>query len=329
MRDTQTLPADSAGTIERAAAIMRTRGLVAFPTETVYGLGALGLDALAVASIFEAKGRPRFDPLILHIADCNELEGIAQVSEAAWRIAERYWPGPLTLVLPRGPAVPDIITSGLPTVAVRVPAHPVAHALIQAVGSPVAAPSANRFGRLSPTTAAHVVDGLEGRIDLIIDGGPTQRGVESTIISVDDGRPLLLRHGAIPAEEIEETLGAPLERRRSTSRPKAPGQLDSHYAPRTPVVLADHRVANPLNAGLVVLSRSEDDTEYAAIEELSPTGDLTEAATNLFAALHRLDSLGLDCIVVRPVPEIGLGSAIMDRIRRAAYGSTTEMNRET
>lgn len=318
-RDTMILPARAPGAIEHAARVLLGGGLVAFPTETVYGLGALGLDADAAAGIFEAKGRPSFDPLILHIADAGLLDRVAHVNETAARLAERFWPGPLTLVMPRVTEVPDIVTSGLPTVAVRVPAHPVAHALLEAVGAPVAAPSANPFGKLSPTTAAHVAAGLTGRIDLIIDGGATMRGLESTIVSVAEDEPVLLRVGAIPAEEIEEMLGRRIERHVPTSRPATPGQLDSHYAPHTPVIVGEEAATDPSRTGLVVLRRLPADEAYAAVEELSPDSDLTEAAKNLFAAMHRLDALGLDLIIVRPVPETGLGAAIMDRMRRAAF----------
>ena len=321
-RLTHTIPAETPGAIEHAAKVLLDGGLVAFPTETVYGLGALGLDSEAAGRIFEAKGRPSFDPLILHIAHVSELERVAEVNEAARRMAERFWPGPLTLVMPRSEAVPDIVTSGLTTVAVRVPAHPVAHALLEAVGEPVAAPSANPFGKLSPTTAAHVQAGLSGRIDLILDGGATMRGLESTIIGVAEDVPVLLRTGAIPAEEIEEMLGVRLERHVPTSRPATPGQLDSHYAPHTPVIVSTEPVSDPSRTGLVVLRRTGLDGDFAAVEELSAEGDLTEAAKNLFAALHRLDALGLDLIVVRPVPETGLGAAIMDRMRRAAFKSS-------
>ena len=319
LRTTRLMLAEEPGAIEHAAEVLLDGGLVAFPTETVYGLGALGLDSDAAGRIFEAKGRPSFDPLILHIAHAPELERVAEVNEAAWRMAERFWPGPLTLVMPRSTAVPDIVTSGLPTVAVRVPAHPVAHALLEAVGEPVAAPSANPFGKLSPTTATHVRTGLSGRIDVILDGGPTARGLESTIISVAEDVPVLLRTGAIPAEEIEEMLGVRLERYVPTSRPATPGQLDSHYAPHTPVIVSTEPVADPSRTGLVVLRKTGVEKDFAAVEELSADGDLTEAAKNLFAALHRLDALGLDLIVVRPVPETGLGAAIMDRMRRAAF----------
>lgn len=317
-RVTEMLPADEPGAIERAARVLLDGGLVAFSTETVYGLGALGLDAEMAASIFLAKGRPRFDPLILHVANARQVETVAHMNEAAWRLAERFWPGPLTLVVPRTADVPDIVTSGLSTVAVRVPAHPVAHSLLEAVGQPVAAPSANPFGRLSPTTAAHVMAGLSGRIDLVIDGGPTSRGLESTIVSVAEGAPVLLRTGSIAAEEIEELLGMRVERRTSSSRPASPGQLESHYAPRTPLIISEGPAKQPGRAGLVTLGREEEDGGWAAVEVLSASGDLTEAATHLFAALHRLDALGLDVIVFRPVPAVGLGAAIMDRVRRAA-----------
>lgn len=323
-RTTLLLHAHEPGVIERAAGVLLDGGLVAFPTETVYGLGALGLDADAAASIFVAKGRPNFDPLILHLARAEQIERVAHVEDAAWRIAEHFWPGPLTLVLPRTEAVPDIVTSGLPSVAVRVPAHPVAHALLAAVGEPLAAPSANPFGKLSPTTAAHVRAGLGGRIDMILDAGPTSRGLESTIVSLVRGTPVILRSGAIPAEQIEEWLGMRLERQVPTSRPSSPGQLDAHYAPHTPVVISDERPEHPARTGLVVLRSTEADEGYAAVEELSPSGDLTEAARHLFAALHRLDALGLDLIVVRPVPETGLGAAIMDRMRRAAFRAPSD-----
>ncbi len=315
---TKLLPAEEPGAIERAARVLLDGGLVAFPTETVYGLGALGLDAEAAASIFLAKGRPRFDPLILHLSCPEQIERVAQIDETARLLAERFWPGPLTLVVPKRPVVPDLVTSGLSSVAVRVPAHPVAHALLEAVSQPVAAPSANPFGRLSPTTAAHVMAGLAGRIDLVLDGGPTLRGLESTIVSVAEGAPVLLRTGAVAVEEIEELLAMRVERRLSSSRPAAPGQLDAHYAPRTPLVISEGPAASGARAGLVTLRGDDEDGEWEAVEVLSSSGDLTEAATHLFAALHRLDALGLDAIVFRPVPTVGLGAAIMDRVQRAA-----------
>ncbi|MBU2601824.1 MAG: threonylcarbamoyl-AMP synthase [Actinobacteria bacterium] len=307
------------GAIERAAQIIRAGGLVAFPTETVYGLGALGLDPLACARIFEAKRRPHFDPLILHVAEVRAVDAVGHMQPTAIVLAERFWPGPLTLVLPRHAVVPDIVTSGMQTVAVRVPAHPVAHRLLEAVGTPVAAPSANPFGRLSPTTAEHVAAGLGDRIDAILDGGPADRGLESTIIDVTGDAPALLRAGAIALEEIESLLGRVIDRRLSSSRPAAPGQLEAHYAPRTPLLLSEPGASTDLRAaGLLTLTRREGDDRFAAVEELSASGDLCQAAVRFFAALHRLDERGLDVIYARPLSETGLGVAIMDRLRRAA-----------
>ncbi len=304
--------------IERAAQIIRAGGLVAFPTETVYGLGALGLDPLACARIFEAKRRPHFDPLILHVADVSQVDAVGHMGPTALILAGHFWPGPLTLVLPRRAVVPDIVTSGLETVAVRVPAHPVAHRLLEAVGTPVAAPSANPFGRLSPTTAEHVAAGLGDRIDAILDGGPADRGLESTIIDVTGDTPTLLRAGAIAVEDIEALLGRVIDRRLSSSRPAAPGQLDAHYAPSTPLLLGEPGATADLDAaGLLTLTRGKDDDRFAVVEELSDSGDLRQAATRFFAALHRLDERGLDVIYARPLPETGLGVAIMDRLRRA------------
>lgn len=292
---------------------------MAFPTETVYGLGALGLDPLACSRIFEAKGRPHFDPLILHVAEAHAVDAVGRMQPTAIVLAEHFWPGPLTLVLRRRSVVPDIVTSGLETVAVRVPAHPVAHRLLAAVGTPVAAPSANPFGRLSPTTAEHVAAGLGNRIDAILDGGPADRGLESTIIDVTGDEPALLRAGAIAVEDIESLLSRAVERRPSSSRPAAPGQIEAHYAPHTPVLLGEPGATTDLTgAGLLTLVRREGDDRFAAVEELSGSGDLREAATRFFAALHRLDEHGLDVIYARPLPETGLGVAIMDRLRRAA-----------
>jgi L-threonylcarbamoyladenylate synthase len=304
--------------IARAAVLLRQGGVVAFPTETVYGLGALAFDARAVARIFEIKGRPSFDPLIVHIADRAMLgEVAAAVPAAAEALIEQFWPGPLTLVLKKRPAVPGLVTAGLPTVAVRMSDHPVARALLEAVGSPLAAPSANPFGRLSPTRAEHVARMLGDRVDLILDGGATRYGIESTIVALEP-RPALLRPGAIAAEQIE-TLSGPLERTRLTSDVRAPGQLEQHYAPATPLRLIDPRLvaqAERLRAG--VISPRDSHEGYAASRTLSPRGDLREAAANLFEMLHALDALGLDRIDAAPVTEAGLGLAIMDRLRRAA-----------
>ncbi|MGA2760910.1 MAG: L-threonylcarbamoyladenylate synthase [Candidatus Cybelea sp.] len=304
--------------IARAAVLLRQGGVVAFPTETVYGLGALAFDARAVARIFEIKGRPSFDPLIVHVADRAMLgEVAAAVPAAAEVLIERFWPGPLTLVLKKRPAVPGLVTAGLPTVAVRMSDHPVARALLEAVGSPLAAPSANPFGRLSPTRAEHVARMLGDRVDLILDGGATKYGIESTIVALEP-RPALLRPGAIAPEQIE-ALSGPLERTRPTSDVRAPGQLEQHYAPATPLRLIDPRLvpqAERFRAGVITLRDSHEG--YAASRTLSPRGDLREAAANLFEMLHALDALGLDRIDAAPLTEAGLGLAIMDRLRRAA-----------
>ena len=317
--------------IERAARLVREGGLVAFPTETVYGLGADALNPRAVARVFEVKGRPRFDPLIVHVAGPSWLEGLCrEVPEAARTLIERFWPGPLTLVLPKTPRVPGIVTAGLPTVAVRMPAHPVALELIRKAERPIAAPSANPFGYLSPTTAEHVYEGLDARVDLILDGGPCPVGVESTILDLAGGAPELLRAGGLPVEEIERALGQPVRRPpepepEDEGRPaRAPGRLPRHYAPRTPLTLvplgAGARAKPPCaRAGLLLFREPPRRPEgFAIIEVLSPTGDLREAAARLFEALHRLDRAGLDCLVAERVPEEGLGRAINERLRKAA-----------
>lgn len=324
--------AADASNLARAAAILRTGGLVALPTETVYGLGANALNAQAVARIFEAKGRPFFDPLIVHAPSLEAVQQLVQsIPPAALELARRCWPGPVTLVLPKRDIVPDIVTAGLPSVAVRVPAHPVALELLRLAGVPVAAPSANRFGAISPTLAEHVASDLGSSVDMILDGGPCESGVESTVISfLEPSVPTLLRPGALPVETIEAIVGKVRKRAHSTSRPgvaaASPGMLEKHYAPRTPMSLlsapADAHLAAELPAsqrvGLLCLKRPADVSRYAAVEELSPAGDLRQAAARLFAAMRALDTAGLDVIVAEPVPEHGLGLAINDRLRRAA-----------
>jgi L-threonylcarbamoyladenylate synthase len=304
--------------IARAAVLLRQGGVVAFPTETVYGLGALAFDARAVARIFEIKGRPAFDPLIVHVADRSMLgEIVAAVPAAGETLIERFWPGPLSLVLKKRPAVPGLVTAGLSTVAVRISDHPVARALLEAVGSPLAAPSANPFGRLSPTRAEHVAHMLGDRVDLILDGGATTLGIESTIVAVEP-RPALLRPGAIALEPIEAAIG-PLERTTAGSKVRAPGQLEQHYAPATPLRLVDPKLvpqSERLRAGVITLRDVHEG--YSASRTLSRRGDLREAAANLFEMLHELDALGLDRIDAAAVTETGLGLAIMDRLRRAA-----------
>lgn len=315
------LPAADGATIAEAAAVLRRGGLVAFPTETVYGLGADAFNPRAVARVFEVKARPSFDPLIVHLAASNERDRVSATDDPRVAIlAARFWPGPLTLVLPRRPEVPDLVTSGLDTVGVRVPAHPAARAMIAAAGTPVAAPSANPFGYVSPTTAAHVAELLGPAVDLVIDGGPCRVGVESTILSLAGEAPLLLRPGGIPREALEEALGVPLPLAGRAERPLAPGQLPRHYATRTPLTILAGE-AGPLPEGhrrVGLLAWRGAAAGYAAVEILAPDGSPETAAASLFAALRRLDAAGLDLIVAEPCEETGLGHAIMDRLRRAA-----------
>jgi L-threonylcarbamoyladenylate synthase len=305
--------------IRSAAQSLRAGGVVAFPTETVYGLGALALNARAAARIFEIKERPSFDPLIVHVGDEDMLALVARgISPLARELMRRFWPGALTIVLPRGDAVPRIVTAGLPSVAVRMPSHPVALALLRETGAPIAAPSANRFGGLTPTRAQHVEKMLGQRVECILDAGPTQLGVESTIVRLDP-RPALLRPGAIAAEEIEAIAG-PLERSvDERGAPLAPGRLAHHYAPSTPLrVVASAGVPAAERQGSGYLAFQHAPQGYAAVRVLSASGDLGDAAARLFDLLHELDALGLERIDAEPVPERGLGLAIMDRLRRAA-----------
>ena len=310
---TEILQADQSG-FAMASAIWSAGGLVAFPTETVYGLGADARNDRAVARIFEAKGRPRFNPLIVHVASAAAARRYVTWPDAAEILASAFWPGPLTLVLPlRADAgLSPLVTADLPTLAIRVPAHPVAQALLAAFGGPVAAPSANPSGRISPTTAAHVRAGLAGRIEAVVEGGACPVGVESTIVGLGD-MPRLLRPGGVPVEAIEDALGGPLAQHAPGDPLVAPGQMQSHYAPGAPVRLNAHE----RRAGEVFLG-------FGAVEadmNLSPSGDLVEAAANLFGHLHALDARGAP-IAVSPIPEIGLGRAINDRLRRAAAPRT-------
>lgn len=318
--------------INAAAQTLRSGGLVAFPTETVYGLGANALDADAVAKIFELKGRPRFDPLIVHIAEPASLSQVAEaIPDQAQKLIDQFWPGPLSLVLPKRSSVPDIVTAGLSSVAVRCPDHEVARKLIRTAGVPVSAPSANRFGMVSPTTAAHVSDQFADQLPCVLDDGPCRIGVESTVVSfveTPDGQPLLLRHGGITQEEIETLLGPIGTHTHQETAPTAPGQLSRHYSPSTPLVLANtSSVSEQTRSELDVVTtkcgllRFSGDTSldgFDAVEVLSADGSLRQAAVNLFAALRRLDSQGLDLIIAEPVPEVELGRAINDRLRRAA-----------
>ncbi|MCS7304437.1 MAG: L-threonylcarbamoyladenylate synthase [Thermoguttaceae bacterium] len=311
----------SASEIQQAAERIRSGGLVAFPTETVYGLGANALDRTAVQKVFQIKNRPSNDPLIVHVGSLQQAQSLVlEFPESARRLAQRYWPGPLSLVLPKAPCIPDEVTAGLPTVAVRMPAHAVALALLWQAQVPIAAPSANPFGRLSPTTADHVRQQIGQQVDIILDGGPCWVGVESTIVSFAHGQPTLLRPGGIPLEQIEELIG-PVQIPASMDLPgQAPGRFPRHYAPHTPLVIGwdPPLEAEGKRIGLLCLQPPPQREPFAMVEVLSQTGDLAEAAANLYAALRRLDQAGLDLILAHPMPEIGLGRAIMDRLRKAS-----------
>ncbi len=317
--------APQADRIARAAAVLVCGGLVAFPTETVYGLGALALDANAVQRIFTAKGRPANNPVIVHVAEIAEAVAIsAEWPDAAERLARRFWPGPLTLIVPRGAAVPDVTTAGGPTVAIRVPAHPVALALLYAVGAPVAAPSANRSSELSPTHADHVLRGLEGRIDVVLDGGPTTGGIESTVVDVTTSPPRLLRPGLIRPAELEAVIGC-LSSEAAANEGKAlpsPGMLPRHYAPRTPLECSDNgrtRVAELLRAGARVgwLTSNETASAPGLVVQRMPA-DAVGYAAHLYAALHALDAVGLERIIVDLPPDAEAWLAVRDRLTRAA-----------
>lgn len=307
---TQRLQGDPAG-LAKAAALLADGGLVAFPTETVYGLGADARSDAAVAGIYAAKERPAFNPLIVHVHNQAMAAQYCVFNHAAEALAGAFWPGALTLVLPLQPeaGISKLATAGLDTLAVRVPDHPVGQGLLAAFGGPVAAPSANPSGRVSPTTSAHVLAGLDGRIDAVIDGGACPVGVESTIVACLEA-PTLLRAGGVPVEALEACLGQPLAILTDPESPTAPGQMASHYAPQGRVRL-NVTSAEP---GEVLLGFGP----VAAPLNLSPSGDLTEAAANLFARLHDLDTMGADRIAVSPIPDHGLGRAINDRLRRAA-----------
>ena len=319
---TRILPAGEA-TVAEAARILKAGGLVAFPTETVYGLGADATNAAAIAHLYQAKGRPAFNPLIAHVGDIEAARKIARFDAQATALAAAFWPGPLTLVLPKTGdcAVADLATAGLETIAIRIPAHRIARDILRAFGGPVVAPSANLSGHVSPTTAAHVQSDLAGRIDLIVDGGPVEVGVESTIVGCFE-QPVLLRPGGLPRADIERVLGRPLAKppdaEGDSSQPLAPGMLASHYAPRTRVRLD----ATRLEAGEALLAFGPDALPgvdaASAVMNLSVRGDLDEAAANLFGYLRALDAKGAHAIAVMPVPHHGLGEAINDRLRRAA-----------
>lgn len=319
--NTAVIPA--AGAADAAARCLEGGGLVAFPTETVYGLGADATNARAVARLYEAKGRPAFNPLIAHACDLDAARRMARFDDRSLRLAETFWPGPLTLVLPKAAGCPvsDLATAGLETIAVRVPAHPVAQEILRAFGKPVVAPSANISGHVSPTTAAHVFGDLAGRIDLVVDSGPVSVGVESTIVGCFE-TPMLLRPGGLPREDIERVLGGKLSRPpeeagTNESHPLAPGMLASHYAPRKAVRLN----ARDVKADEVLLAfgpRAIPGADRTRVMNLSEAGDLVEAAANLFGYLRELDTGSSRAIAVMTIPDEGLGEAINDRLRRAA-----------
>ena len=305
--------------IDIAADYIKAGKLVAFPTETVYGLGADALNPLAVARIFELKERPSFDPLIVHVADKNDLEKLTtSADERIYRLIGKFWPGPLTLILPKKDVVPDIVTAGLPTVGIRMPDNDIALEFIRKAGCPIAAPSANKFGRISPTNASHVMKQLAG-VDYILDGGSTRVGIESTIISITAKGFQILRNGIVTKEELEEVL--PFDNSGIKDDLFAPGMLKSHYSPSKAMIVADLQNLKEIDksrAGLVSFSGKIDDG-FGKVIRVSLNADLKEYAVNMFAAMHDLEESDVDLIVAEPVPESGIGLAIMDRLRKAAY----------
>ena len=305
-------------TVQEAAELLRAGKLCAFPTETVYGLGADATDPDAVLAIYETKGRPRFNPLIVHCADLAMAERFAAFSPLARQLAEAFWPGPLSIVLPLRPehGLADIATAGLDTVALRVPDHPLALDLLCAADRPLAAPSANRSGKLSPTTAEQVRKGFAGKVP-VLDGGPCKAGVESTIVAVDGDRLVQLRAGALSRQKIQDAIGQPVEQAADGAAISAPGMLLSHYAPN-----AGMRLNTTPMPGEAYLAFGPLAPHNSLVRNLSESGDLHEAARNLFAMLHELDALGAQMIAVAPIPETGLGEAINDRLKRAAAPRT-------
>jgi L-threonylcarbamoyladenylate synthase len=309
--------------IDHAARLLRDGQLVAIPTETVYGLAANALDADAVLRVFEAKGRPHFDPLIMHLPDADAVRGyVKDIPPQAEPLMDAFWPGPLTLVLPKKSHVPDLVTSGLDTVAVRVPSHPMTQELLRKVGFPLAAPSANLFGHVSPTSAQHVCDQLGDRIAHILDGGPTDIGLESTIIGFEEGMPVFYRLGGLGVEEIERVIGPVRLHLNQSSDPKAPGMLKSHYAPRIPLYLGNPTVLSKElevdRIGFLGFNLPLREMAEGRQRILSAKGDMKEAAHNLFAHLRELEAMDIDAIIAEEVPATGLGRAINDRLRRAA-----------
>lgn len=308
--------------VAEAAALLASGHIVAIPTETVYGLAGNALDPLALAKIFAAKGRPVFDPLIVHIADIDSLENVAQqIPESAYALARAFWPGPLTLVLPKLPCIPDLATSGLSTVAVRLPQHPIAQEIIRKAEVPLAAPSANLFKHVSPTTAEHVAAQLGSKIDGIVDGGPCTVGVESTIVAFEDDTPVILRPGAITPLMIESIIGK-VKLKNSSSNPGeamvSPGTMDTHYQPRIPLYYGTLPKDFVIPTNTVRIAFGNTKSSIPASLNLSETGNLTEATANLYAYMHQLDTPSNGFILVDPIPNEGLGIALNDRLRRAS-----------
>ncbi len=306
--------------IQKAAQLIRAGKLVAFPTETVYGLGANALDPKAVAEVFKAKERPSFDPLIVHIHNLNQLEMLTEkVDSRVFRLAEKFWPGPLTMVLPKSKAVPDIVTSGLPTVGIRMPNNNIALELIRQAGCPIAAPSANKFGRISPTKAQHVEKQLQN-VDFILDGGQTVVGIESTVIALHPDGFVILRQGIITKEDLETVLPQSTQSIENDELISSPGHIKSHYSPTKPIYILNRNIklTDTKNAAFLSFG-SLPDFEVKTIEYLSASGNLVEAAVNLFEKLHSLEESDCEFIIAEPVPEEGIGIAIMDRLRKAAF----------
>jgi len=307
--------------IIKASEIIRGGGLVAFPTETVYGLGADGLNPVAVAKIFEVKNRPTFNPLILHIENKDRLNTVCDIpSDKVYDLINEFWPGPLTLVLPKKSNVPAIVTGGLDTVAIRMPDNPIALELIKLSGTPIAAPSANLFGQLSPTRAVHVEKQFGDKIDMILDGGKCSIGIESTILLIEKEEVTVLRHGAIPVESLREVIGEIKLFPKKSDRPNAPGQLPFHYSPQTPILMLTlENIEKHKNQkiGAIFFKGNYSKFNFAREIILSRNGSLSEAAASLFSTLHKLDDMQLDCILIEPFPPEGLGVALMDRIQKA------------
>lgn len=309
--------------LDYAAQLLTAEEVVAIPTETVYGLAGNALSAKAVAKIFAVKNRPAFDPLIIHTHAVSRLAAWTEpLPESLRQLAEQFMPGPLTLLVPKRPIIPDLVTAGSPLVAVRIPSHPLTLALLEQLPFPVAAPSANPFGYISPTTAQHVARQLGKKINYILDGGPCTVGLESTIVGIENGQITVFRKGGLPVEAIEKVVGSVQVRDHSSSNPQAPGMLKSHYAPRIPLRLGNLQTLkeglNKQRLGILAFQHQLPDVPARQQIILSPGGDLQEAAQQLFAAMRQLDQMDIDLILAEPLPETGLGRAINDRLRRAS-----------